>query len=289
MSRSNPAIQDCERPVVSPLIDPNTLKAQLSDSELIIVDLRWYSDRPGGGQGAFLTGHIPGAVFLDLDDDLADRSDVRRGRHPLPHPDQFVQTLARAGIGRRSFVVVYDDVAGSYAARLWWMLQWIGHDRSAVLNGGLPAWTREGFPLESGPATVEPSADPIIPAVRAGLVAELPYMQSAERYQSLLLDARAPERFLGEVEPIDFRAGHIPGAVNAPWSGNLRAGDDPVFKSAGELRKRFEFLGATDDREIICYCGSGVTACHNVLALTMAGFKNIRLYPGSWSEWIHHT
>jgi thiosulfate/3-mercaptopyruvate sulfurtransferase len=275
--------------VISLLIDPIDLKTHIHNPDLVIVDLRWYANPPGAAQAAFLNGHIPGAVFLDLDDELADRSDVRRGRHPLPDPVRFVDTLARVGIGKNSSVVIYDDVAGSVAARLWWMLKWLGHEQAAVLNGGIPRWIAEGYPLENGPATMEPSANPLLPEPRQDLLVELPFMQSADRYQSLLLDARAPERYRGEIEPIDFRAGHIPGAVNAPWSDNLVSPDNPVFKPAAELRRRFEALGVGDERDVVCSCGSGVTACHNILALELAGFHHVRLYAGSWSEWIHHT
>ncbi|MBU0507946.1 sulfurtransferase [bacterium] len=271
------------------LVSTEWLTQHLHDPDLIVVDVRWDAAKIGGGYEAFLRGHIPGAIFLDLDGDLSDRSNPQRGRHPLPDPKVFADTLTKSGIGRSSRVVAYDDAGGSIAARLWWMLRWIGCDIVSLMDGGLGHWTHENRPLESGdPSPRKLSPSPIRPNVQLGMIATMGEVESAMQTGLVLVDARAPERYRGEIEPIDFRAGHIPGAVNLPWINNLVEGVPQVFRSQSELRENFERHGIRSNSRVVCHCGSGVTACHNIVALELAGFPGARLYPGSWSEWIHH-
>ena len=272
--------------MMNPLISTAELASRLDDPALMLVDLRWDSTSPDPGVVAYQRGHVPGAFYADLDADLADRSDLTRGRHPLPDPAQLADTLTRLGIGRDVTLVVYDDKAGSLAARLWWMMRWIGGPEARVLDGGFTLWMSEGKPVETGEGrAVVPPSHPVIPRVHPEMVASLEEVE-ARPGDTLLLDARAPERFRGESETVDARAGHIPGAVNAPWRDNLADDLSQLFKSPSDLRLRFEEKGVEAGRGIICYCGSGVTACHNVLALELAGFTGVRLYPGSWSEWV---
>ncbi len=255
-----------------------------------MADIRWQHGQPDFGRDAFLAARLPGAVRLDLDRDLSDLSDPRRGRHPLPDPRDLVAALARAGIGEGTRVIAYDDQAGGVAGRLWWLLRWLGREgAAAVLDGGLPKWLAEGRPVASGPAPA-PVAHPrpLPPLVRDGLTATAEEIAREAGRGLIVLDARAAERYRGEVEPIDARAGHIPGAVSAPFADNLAPGDPPVFRSPAELRATFARLGIAppDGPRVVCSCGSGVTACHDLLALEAAGIRGARLYPGSWSEWI---
>jgi thiosulfate/3-mercaptopyruvate sulfurtransferase len=255
-----------------PLVSSDELVALLADgSDVVAADVRWYLDGRSG-RAAYEAGHIPGAVFVDLDRDLAAPPDGGNGRRPLPDPATFAAAMSRLGIGRSTLVVAYDDAGGSVAARLWWMLRAQG-GRAAVLDGGLQAWTG---PLEAAPghprrsAAFDPQPWPADRLADAELVA-------AGRLA--VIDARAPERYRGEIEPIDARPGHVPGAINRPWADNL--GPDGRFRPADELRAQF---GAVE--EAVVYCGSGVTACHDLLALEVAGLGDrARLYPGSWSEW----
>ncbi|MGH8902123.1 MAG: sulfurtransferase [Egibacteraceae bacterium] len=259
-----------------PLVSAEWLAAHLG--EVVVADVRWYLDGRSG-RDAYVQGHIPGAVFVDVDHDLAAVPTLGRGRHPLPQPDTFAQVMGARGIGDADDVVAYDDSGGSTAARLWWMLDATGH-RAAVLDGGLQAWAGR---LECGevsrrPATLTPRPWPAQQLVSADDVDRLRRDQEA-----LVIDARAPERYSGEFEPIDPRAGHIPGARNAPWAGNLEPGSGR-FRGPAALRDRFAALGADRASEVAVYCGSGVTACHDVLALRVAGIR-AKLYPGSWSQW----
>lgn len=246
-------------------------------TEARLVDLRW--SPKGSALDRYRGGHLPGAAFVDLDRDLAQPGGP--GRHPFPSAASFAALLARLGIAAETPVVVYDDGSGAFAARLWFMLRVHGHLNSAVLDGGLAAWTAAGWPLSAEEPRIAPVA--LSPLVRdesrlADRAAVASRTQSA-----LLLDARAPERYRGETEPIDTVAGHIPGAVNAPFANNL--GPDGRFKPAAELRDLYLKLGAGRASEIIASCGSGVTACHDLLALELAGIPNAKLYIGSWSDW----
>jgi thiosulfate/3-mercaptopyruvate sulfurtransferase len=246
---------------------------------LRIVDVRWYLKQPGAGRRAYDGGHIPGAVFIDLDTDLSAASGP--GRHPLPEPDDFRRRMMAAGISTDTFVVAYDDTGGTTAARLWWMLDNLGHRGGvAVLDGGIQAWVAAGLALES----VESSYPAATSLDLAGSWQRIiDRDQLAARLGRLtILDARAAERYRGEVEPIDPAAGHIPTAISAPTSGNL--GVDGRFLAPEVLRARFGELGATSI-EVVTYCGSGTSACHNVLAMRVAGIPDPILYPGSFSDW----
>jgi thiosulfate/3-mercaptopyruvate sulfurtransferase len=268
---------------VHPLVTTDWLAAHLGDPDLRIADVRWYLDPTRRGRDAYVAGHLPGAVFLDVDADLSAPGGGRGsvlGRHPWPTPEAFDRALRRAGVGRGTTVVAYDDQAGAIAARLWYLLRAHGHDAVAVLDGGIAKWSAEGRPLET--AVREPGPGDFVARLRPGAVLTKDEMVR-ERPHALVLDARAPERFRGDAEPVDPRAGHIPGARNAPYSRNLTSGTLPVFRERAELLARYRALGA-DEREPIVYCGSGVTACHDLLALEVAGLRG-RLYAGSWSEW----
>ncbi|WP_460306046.1 sulfurtransferase [Actinocorallia aurea] len=259
-----------------PLIDAQGL-ARLRD-QAVILDVRWRLGGPPGAE-SYRAGHIPGAAYVDLDTELAGPPGAG-GRHPLPAAADFQAAMRRAGVGDDSLVVVYDDADATSAARAWWCLRYFGHPRVRVLDGGFTAWTRAGLPVEKEPAEPEPggfTARPgALPVVDAEGAAEL-------AKAGVLLDARAAERFRGEVEPVDPVAGHIPGAVSAPTWANV--GGDGRFLAPAVLRERFAALGATDAADVAVYCGSGVTASHEILALTLAGVP-AALYPGSWSAWV---
>jgi thiosulfate/3-mercaptopyruvate sulfurtransferase len=261
----------------SPLITVEALSAGLHEPALRVCDVRWYLGRPGDGRAAYAAGHLPGAVFVDLDGDLADPPGP--GRHPLPDPARFVARLAELGIGRDHDVVAYDDAGGGIAARLWWMLDSLGHGRAWVLDGGLAAWTAAGLPLTTD-VPAHPRAAPVdVQPWRRTIDAE----HLAERLGDLtLVDVRAPERYLGEIEPVDPKAGHIPTAVNAPIGGNL--GADGRFLAPGALADRYRALGPAE-RDVVVYCGSGANACHAALAMRIAGLPDPLVYPGSFSDW----
>jgi thiosulfate/3-mercaptopyruvate sulfurtransferase len=240
----------------------------------------------------YAAGHLPGATFVDLDSDLS-RAQPRGpgGRHPLPSVEAFAQTLSRLGIGPETHVVVYDDGEGAAAARFWFLLRLHGHLRCSLLDGGLAAWKQQGLPLSTEPFTPPPAPlralvrDESLLAPRAEIEHLVATRGEEGARRSLLLDARAPERYRGEVEPLDPVAGHIPGAVNLPFGRALRGPPgDLRFKSADELRALFSQAGVPG-REVLASCGSGVTACHTLFALSLAGFGG-RLYAGSWSDWI---
>jgi thiosulfate/3-mercaptopyruvate sulfurtransferase len=219
-------------------------------------------------------GHIPSAVFVDLDRDLAQPGGP--GRHPFPTEEAFARLLGQLGIGPRTHVVVYDDASGSIAARLWFMLRVHGHERASLLDGGLKAWVEAGLPLSKEEPRVAPVPPPALKLDRSRV---LDRSQVEKRGKAALLDARAPERYRGEIEPIDERAGHIPGALNAPFAANLTAAQR--FRPPAELRKLYEVYGS----DVIVSCGSGVTACHDAFAIELAGLPPARLYVGSWSDW----
>lgn len=273
------------------LVDTGWLARELESAgarppeALRVVDTRFYLDPARRGRDAWRAGHIPGAVFLDMDEDLSAPGGGRGlapGRHPWPSEQKVASVMGRAGIGGGVRVVAYDDNAGGSAARLWYLLRAHGHDEVAVLDGGLAKWIAEGRPLSTEEPAVEPRT--FTGRLRPGYVVTknemLARLADAGR---LVLDARAAERYRGESEPVDPRAGHIPGALSAPWMANLTAGALPVFRAPGELRERYRALGA-EGRTPVVYCGSGVTACHDLLALHLAGLRGT-LYAGSWSEW----
>ena len=266
------------------LIDPDELAAALiSVRRPVVLDVRWRLDKPDG-RADHRAAHIPGAVYVDLDHELAAHSeDPRDGRHPLPVLGDLQSAARRWGIRPGDTVVVYDDLNGLSAARAWWLLRYAGIEDVRMLDGAFAAWKAAGHPIESG--DVEPAPGVVtldfghLPTVDIDEAAAFP-----ER--GVLLDARASERYRGDTEPIDPRAGHIPGAVSAPTSGNVDAGGR--FLSAALLRERFRSLGVADDSIVAVYCGSGVTAAHEVAALTIAGYHPA-LYPGSWSQWSNHA
>ena len=266
-----------------PLIDVETLAARLHDPAVRIVDARFALADPEAGRRAYAEAHLPGAVYLHLDEDLSGplRDDRVGGRHPLPDPAAFAARLGALGIGDAHEVVAYDDAGGAFAARVWWLLHWIGRPAVQVLDGGLPAWRAAGHPLTADPppaAAPAPSTATPNPALLASRDAVRAAMTEASTW---LVDARAPERYRGEVEPIDPVAGHVPGAANRPFAGNLD--DDGRFRSAEALAARYAPLA--EARDGIFYCGSGVTGAHDVLAAVVAGYPMPRLYAGSWSDW----
>jgi thiosulfate/3-mercaptopyruvate sulfurtransferase len=247
-----------------------------------ILDCRHDLADPQFGRRAYADGHLPGALFVHLDDDLSGPATGTNGRHPLPDPAAFAARLGALGIANDTQVVAYDDAGGMFAARLWWMMRWLGHDKVAVLDGGLRAWRDAAQPLSAQvpaplPARFEPSPRPL--AVDADFVA-----RHLEAPDMVLIDARSPDRFRGENEALDAVGGHIPGAVNRFFRDNLDA--DGRFRPAATLRAAFAaLLQGRDASAAVHQCGSGVTACHNLLAMEHAGLHGSRLYPGSWSEW----
>jgi thiosulfate/3-mercaptopyruvate sulfurtransferase len=261
-------------------VDPEQVLTLLREKPApVLLDVRWALGDPHGHQH-YLTGHLPGAVFADLDADLAAAPSPAAGRHPLPDVAILQAAARRWGVRRTSAVVAYDDSGGLAAARAWWLLRWAGLAGVRLLDGGLAAWRRAGLPLEPGEVTPEPGdvvlTGGALPTLDADAAAAL-------AGTGVLLDARAAERYRGETEPIDPRAGHIPGAVNAPAAANL--GPDGRFLPAAVLRERFAALGVDGATPVGAYCGSGVTAAHEIAALTLAGFDGAALYPGSWSQW----
>ena len=262
-----------------PVVDTAWLRDHLDHPLLRVADVRWSLAGPPG-RDAYGAGHIPGAVFLDAENELSSPGEGP-GRHPLPSADKLAGVLSERGIGDDHVVVAYDDAGGSIAARLWWLYRHYGHDgRCAVLDGGIGAWVAAGFPLTADVPPVEPARwTPRAP--RPDVVAT-EQVKALAGGDELILDARAGERYRGETEPIDPRPGHIPGAISAPWSDNL--GADGRFLPPRELRRRYERLGAAE-RPTTAYCGSSLTATHDLLALELAGIGGGRLYEGSWSHW----
>jgi thiosulfate/3-mercaptopyruvate sulfurtransferase len=267
------------------LIETADLAAHLDDPNWAVIDCRFFLNHPELGRKQYLDAHIPGAVYADLDTDLsAPVVTGKTGRHPLPDVDVFTTTVGNWGIDERVQVVAYDGAGGMIAGRLWWMLNWLGHERVAVLNGDFRAWFHEKRPTVSGeehrtPRVFTPHAHPER-LVNAGEV-----FSNLHDPGMKLLDARARDRFRGENETLDAKAGHIPGAKSAPFGENLDA--QGRFLSPGELQQRFQrLIGDTPAEQVVLYCGSGVTAAHNALAMVHAGMGQPRIYAGSWSDWI---
>lgn len=265
------------------LVSTDVLAAMLDDPALVICDVRHDLGRAEAwGEDQYRAGHVPGARFVHLDRMLSAPLTGTNGRHPLPTPEVAAATFARLGIADGKQVVAYDQGPGAYASRLWWMLRWLGHNAVAVLDGGFAKWNAEKRPLETAERPFARAAftvSNVIPHVNASGV-----RASIARRALLLVDARGPERYRGEVEPLDPVAGHIPGARNRPFTSNLDASG--TFKSPATLRAEWDAVLAGTSAELVVHqCGSGVTACHNLLAMEVAGLHNTRLYPGSWSEW----
>jgi thiosulfate/3-mercaptopyruvate sulfurtransferase len=266
------------------LIPPEMLAEKLGAPDWVIVDTRFELAAPDAGRRAYAAGHIPGAVYAHLDEDLAGPVSANTGRHPLPDADTLAAKLGAWGVDRSTQLVAYDDSGGAYAARLWWLARWLGHDAVAVLDGGWSKWRALGLPEQiEVPAPRVRRFEPGLRPQRAIDVNALALVLASN--DVLLLDARGAPRFRGEVEPLDARAGHVPGARNHPYMENL--GPDGRFLDASTLRARYAArLGDRTPGEVVCMCGSGVTACHDLLAMEHAGMQGARLYVGSWSEWI---
>ena len=266
------------------LVTVEQLHDHLEDPGWCVIDVRHDLMNVSAGRRAYDAGHIPGAVFAHIDDDLSGAKTGRNGRHPLPRREDLVRAFRRWGVDDDTQIVAYDAQGGNFAVRLWWLARWLGHARVAVLDGGWPVWL-----AKTGLSSTEQ------PVRSAGHFSERPTLmhlvevdeviRTLGTRERLVLDARTPERYRGEQEPIDPVAGHIPGARNRPWQRNLNP--DQTFKSAAMLRQEFEAaLGSTVPTRVAHQCGSGVTACHNLLAMEIAGLPGSALYPGSWSEWI---
>lgn len=262
-----------------PLISIPELARRLDEPNLVVVDCRWGLNNPEHGKNAYRTGHIPGAVFADLDTNLSGPAGA--GRHPLPDPETFDRTLGSWGITPQSTVVAYDDAGGAIAARLWWMLTDQGHTDTFVLDGGITEWEATGHETAPGDPHWEATTPAGLATNAWRNIATIDDV--AQRPAStILIDARSPERYQGVSEPIDARPGHIPGALNVPTSDNLEHGR---FRPRHQLRNRYLESGVNESSRVIAHCGSGVTACHDILAMELAGLPRAKLYVGSWSEW----
>jgi thiosulfate/3-mercaptopyruvate sulfurtransferase len=265
------------------LVNMKWVKDHLKDPTVVLIDCRFTLGHPSAGRTAYLEEHIPGAFYLDLEADLSGAIGEHGGRHPLPDPYTLAEALSAIGIDEGIHVVAYDDQGGAMAARLWWLLTYLGHPHTCVMNGTFRMWKEQGYPVTKKiplpkPRTFTPSPQP-------HLLAEMEEVkQKLGHPETILVDSREPKRYRGEEEPIDRIAGHIPGAKNFFWKGVLR--EEGEWKTPDELRKHFANL--PQDKEIIVYCGSGVTATPNILALKEAGYSNVKLYAGSWSDWISH-
>ena len=268
------------------LVETEVLAAHLSDPQWVVVDCRSVLTDHVAGPRMYADGHIPGACYLHLEQDLSGPITSQTGRHPLPDPALLAAKLGNAGVGRRTQVVVYDDAGGAIAARLWWLLRWLGHPEVAVLNGGWVQWLKESRPASRDVPRPEPREFHYRGVNQSDYLTTAEVMRMVGGHQpGLLVDARAAGRYRGEGEIIDPVAGHVPGAINLPFAGNL--GEDGRFNNPALLRRRFESaLGGTTPERAVFMCGSGVTACHDLLAMELAGMKGAKLYAGSWSEWI---
>jgi thiosulfate/3-mercaptopyruvate sulfurtransferase len=266
------------------LVSTSELAAHLGNADWAICDCRHDLGDTGAGRRAYAESHIPGARFVHLDEDLSAAKTGRNGRHPLPDRQRFAERLGALGISNASQVVAYDASGGYYAARLWWMLRWLGHEAVAVLDGGWEAWRKAALPVTERIPAIEAARFTARDAI-ATLRAAASILENLGEPGRILLDARAPNRYRGENETLDPVAGHIPGAANRFFQSNLDA--EGRFKAPAVLKREFEeLLGRNPPREVTHYCGSGVTACHNLLAMEIAGLSGSRLYPGSWSEWV---
>ena len=268
--------------IFSTLISCEMLAGHLSDSDWRVIDCRHQLSDTGFGERAYVESHLPGAFFLHLDRDLSGLMNGHNGRHPLPDPQLLAGRLGAIGISKETQVVVYDDDGGMIAGRLWWLLRWLGHDRVAVLDGGFKQWVKEGRPLSMDLPTSTPGIFEV--NQRNWVVTSDEVLANLDKGEFCLVDARGPDRFRGENETIDPVGGHIPGARNHFFRDNLDA--DGCFRPAAELRREFlGLLAGVEPAQAVMQCGSGVTACHNLLAMEIAGLHGAKLYAGSWSEW----
>lgn len=276
--------------ILNTLVSCSQLATMTDDPRCRIFDCRFDLAAPTRGEQAHAEAHLPGAFYAHLDRDLSSSITPESGRHPLPETSRLCDWLGRHGVTHDTQVVVYDDSGGTMAVRLWWLLRWLGHDRVAVLDGGWQAWLQAGLPLQaSSPQTVEAVAFHGSPDWRQVVTSEMVEQGLRDDSGALqLMDARTRERFRGDAEPIDPVAGHIPGALNMPLQDNLKS--DGSFRSADALRDDYtDALGERPAGTVVAMCGSGVTACHNLLAMELAGLHGARLYAGSWSEWIRDS
>ena len=266
------------------LVSSEWLSGRLGDASVRVADVRWSLLDREKGRNAYRDAHVPGAVFLDLDTELASPRGEGPGRHPLPKPDRFAAAMSRAGIGPGIHVIAYDFGDGSTAARLWWLLRYFSHDQVSLLDGGFTRWQTEGRRTESDSPTY--AATTFTPVPRPHMVVNADQVrQWLGDPATLILDTRARERYEGKTEPIDPIAGHVPGARSRFYGTNVRSTEDPRFREPEQLRAELSELGAGDAKRVVSYCGSGVNACSNLLALRLAGFEDGLLYEGSWSDW----
>ena len=270
------------------LYSAQELRAALDNTECVIVDCRFVLEDPDAGYEDYLDSHIPGAVYAHLDNDLSSPVIGTGGRHPLPDAKKFASYLGDIGWSPGKLLVAYDDAGGAIAARLWWLMRYFGHDNAALLDGGIPAWWAAGYELESGPSSVTglpPAAFKISGELE---ISTLEIIEALDRKEIVLADARARERFTGQIEPIDAVAGHIPGSVSYPY--NINLAPNGMFKPVEEVRKELlKLAGNHKPQDVVHMCGSGVTACNNIFAAELAGLPGSRLYVGSWSEWIQDS
>jgi len=270
------------------LIDVQSLSKRINDSNVVVIDTRFSLSDPELGQHQYQSGHIPGAYYLDLDQDLSGDLKTHGGRHPLPNWDSFTAKLNHLGIYSKApkgptQIVIYDDSRFAFSARLWWMLRYLGHQRVAILDGGIQAWTSAGFALSQD--TPELKSGDFIPQLQTDWIVDIETLRLRKDESGVVvIDSRSPERFRGEVEPIDPIAGSIPGATNAFWKQITT--EDGYIQSAHALSGHWHDLNPSD--EIIVYCGSGVTACVNLFSLVLAGHPMHKLYPGGWSDWCSY-
>ncbi|UOF92782.1 sulfurtransferase [Fodinisporobacter ferrooxydans] len=267
----------------SNLVHVQWLHEHLQEENLRILDCRFVLGQPDVGEQSYRQGHIPGALYLHLERDLSAPKQIHGGRHPLPTPERFTEIMSAAGIDEHVTVVAYDDQGGAFASRLWWMLKYFGHSNVFLLDGGFSAWQNSEYPVAAEIPAMRPKSFTVRPQYDWVVNME-EVKQKLDCDDVALIDSREFKRYAGLEEHIDPVAGHIPGARNYFWKDSLN--DNGYWKNAKEQRDRFQ--GIREDREVIVYCGSGVTACPNILALKEAGFTNVKLYPGSWSDWCSY-
>lgn len=270
--------------ILTTLVDTDTLSRHINDPRWVVMDCRFSLADPGAGRRAYEAGHIPGARYAHIDEDLSSPVTPVSGRHPLPYPNVLAEKLGRWGIDKTRQVVVYDDTFGAMASRLWWLLRWLGHEAVALLDGGFPKWLREERPVTADLPRIQVTQ--FHPTINNAMCVDAHQVAEMLRANDgLLVDARGDERFRGEIEPLDKVAGHIPGAINMPYEDNLDFSGE--FMSDEALREHYlAQLNTVSPDKVVQMCGSGVTACHNILAMEHAGLPGARLYAGSWSEWI---
>lgn len=271
--------------IMSSIVSQEWLKDHLNDPDLLIVDCRFNLSKPEEGQSLYSVNHIPGAYYFDLEKDMSSEVKTHGGRHPLPNINEFTEKLVDIGLSSHKKVIAYDDQEGAMAARLWWLLQYIGHDHDKVkvLGEDYTNWKEKGYPITQEVPHQQPKGD-ITPNVKKEMTVTMEEVkeQLAQKI-GIVIDSRAPERYRGDVEPIDAKAGHIPGAINRFWKENRQAGK---WLTKEDILTRFKDIQHAE--QVTVYCGSGVTACANLLALSVAGISHAKLYPGSWSDWISY-